>query len=190
MWSRVSATTTRHVIAMNALADTADLSSLHAQSARVRLQPLEARDSAALRAITDDATITGLIDFLPSPFSTADAKNLIRNRVNARDCFFGIHNTPGKQLMGIIGAHLLGSRLIEIGYWVGSGFRGHGYATEAVGLLASLLSRSFPDHVVLAECHPANTASMAVLQKSGFMPTGKAGNRPGRMRFVFAPPGP
>ena len=59
---------------------------------------------------------------------------------------------------------------VELGYWIGRGFCGQGYATEAVhavlGLAAMLGHRR-----ICAVHFPGNPASRRVLEKAGFRPT-------------------
>ena len=65
--------------------------------------------------------------------------------------------------------------VVEIGYGILEEYRGHGYATEAVGaavdwaLQQPLVSR------VEAETEPDNRASQRVLEKCGFLPTAAVG---------------
>jgi RimJ/RimL family protein N-acetyltransferase len=139
---------------------------------------LQANDAEALRLLTDDPAITGMVDFLSNPFDLNDALNLISSQ-GERDRFFGIWNSDCG-LVAVAGAHLYGTERIEIGYWVGRAFHGRGYAAEiALGLIRELEAR-FPQRLVMAECRPENAASWAVLRKCGLVPTGADGQRVGR----------
>lgn len=59
-------------------------------------------------------------------------------------------------------------RALELGYWLGSQYVGHGYATE----LALVLSEEAFEHdeieMVLLNCDDANEASAAVAARAGF----------------------
>lgn len=57
---------------------------------------------------------------------------------------------------------------VEIGYGVAPGFRGRGFATEAVRALAGWAFTHPEVKRAVAECSPENAASIRVLQKSGF----------------------
>lgn len=63
----------------------------------------------------------------------------------------------------------------EIGYGIAEEFQGHGYATEAV---TAAVDRALEQSVitcVTAEVEKDNIASVRVLEKSGFEPTGRTG---------------
>jgi RimJ/RimL family protein N-acetyltransferase len=150
------------------------------QSARLRLAPLLPADADALAELTDDPAITGVIPFLASPFTVADAEALIDLCDGGEDCFIGAWRLDDDRLVGVVGAHLRGDDALEIGYWFGPAFHGMGYASEAVLAVVSLL-RDMPSHrEIIAECRPENAASWRVLEKSGFRATGEPGTRPGR----------
>ncbi len=154
-------------------------------TARLRLAPLRDQDADALAAITDDPAITGRIDFLPRRFRRSDAVALIRQARTSADCFFGAWDRADGGLVGVVGTHLHGRREIEVGYWIGRGRTGKGFATEALNGVLVELRRRFARRRIVAECRRDNAASWRVLQKSGFRPTGKAGTRPGRRLFVL-----
>jgi len=69
----------------------------------------------------------------------------------------------------------------EIGYWFAARVRGRGIATEAVRAVVGALASSRPGCSIVAECHPENEPSRALLRRIGFVSTGRAGKRPGRM---------
>ncbi|WP_214410960.1 GNAT family N-acetyltransferase [Sphaerisporangium fuscum] len=61
---------------------------------------------------------------------------------------------------------LLGQGMI--GYGLGSRFRGRGFMTRAVNLLAEWVFTATPLHRLIAGTDPANTASHRVLERAGF----------------------
>lgn len=63
----------------------------------------------------------------------------------------------------------------EIGYGIGEEYRGNGYATEAVTAAAGWALAHEAVICVTAEVETENIASVRVLEKSGFIPTGKTG---------------
>lgn len=152
---------------------------------RLRLVPLTLDDREELRIITDDPTVTGSISFLSSPFTEADAGDLIRQGLGSHDCFFGIRDKSDDTLAGIIGAHLREDDAVEIGYWIGRAFRRRGVATEAARGLIERLEQRLPQRRIIAECRPDNAASWQVLAKIGFRPTGASGMRPGRQLLAI-----
>ena len=64
----------------------------------------------------------------------------------------------------------------EIGYGIAEPYRGHGYAAEAVKAAADLALKQEAINSVTAEVERENTASVRVLEKSGFVRTDKVGN--------------
>ena len=140
-------------------------------------------DAEAVKHLTDDPAITGMVDFLAQPFGMDDAIGLIKSQQGGRDRFFGIWNHEGA-LVAVAGAHLHGDDRIEIGYWVGRAFHGQGYATEIALALLSELEKRFQNRQLVAECRPENGASWAVLRKCGFVPAGIDGKRAGRQLLI------
>jgi RimJ/RimL family protein N-acetyltransferase len=72
---------------------------------------------------------------------------------------------------------------VEIGYDLAESARGQGFATEAVGLLTAYALAVPEVGVVLAHTDPDNTASQAVLLRSGFARDGDGED--GLPRFVL-----
>ncbi|GEP03983.1 GNAT family N-acetyltransferase [Methylobacterium oxalidis] len=158
------------------------------ETERLRVAALVARDAEALRRLTDDPAITGAVDFLPEPFTLADARGLIASARRGSDRFNGVWEREGRALVAVVGTHLRGEGAVEIGYWVGGAARGRGIATEAVAGILDLLARRFPHRSVVAECRPGNVASWGLLRKLGFRDTGEEGHRPGRRLLMLARP--
>jgi RimJ/RimL family protein N-acetyltransferase len=167
----------------------ADLPAL--ETARLSIAGLRPEDAQALRRLTDDPAITAAVDFLPTPFTLQDAEDLIRSGTRGQDRFLGAWTreaggtgapqaSAGHDLVGVVGTHLRGAGVIEIGYWIGGAARGRGYAFEAVSAVVTFLGGRFPTRSVVAECRPANVASWGLLEKLGFRDTGEEGHRPGR----------
>ena len=72
---------------------------------------------------------------------------------------------------------------VEIGYGIAESCEGHGYATEAVTAVAAWAARQEGIKCVEAEAEEDNLASLRVLEKSGFVPTGERGEE--GPRFVW-----
>ncbi|MBP1183266.1 GNAT family N-acetyltransferase [Methylobacterium sp. PvR107] len=161
------------------------------ETARLSVAALRLEDAQALRRLTDDPAITAAVDFLPAPFTLQDAEDLIRSGTRGQDRFLGAwtresggtgaqQSSAGRDLVGVVGTHLRGAGVIEIGYWIGGAARGRGYAFEAVSAVIAFLGGRFPARSVVAECRPANIASWGLLEKLGFQDSGEEGHRPGR----------
>ncbi|GJD77332.1 GNAT family N-acetyltransferase [Methylobacterium gregans] len=152
---------------------------------RLEITALAPGDAEALRRLTDDPAITGAVDFLPDPFTLADAEAMIASGRRGRDRFLGAWVRADHTLVGVVGAHLRGEGAVEIGYWIGGAARGRGFGAEAVSGILAVLRRRFPRRTIVAECRPGNIASWGLLTKLGFRDTGDDGHRPGRRVMVW-----
>ncbi len=159
-----------------------------AGSERLTLHPLRGEDAEAVARITDDPVIADSVSFLRRPFTTVDAEGLIARNGNGLDCFLAARRRADGDLVGIVGAHLVGSEAVEVGYWIGAAFHGRGYATEALKAVVAVLRDLLPDRAIFAECRPDNLPSWRVLAKVGFWDAGAEGERPGRRRLVLPAP--
>ena len=65
--------------------------------------------------------------------------------------------------------------MVEIGYGVSPTYEHHGYATEAVRALVDWAAKRKDVESVEAEADESNAASICVLEKCGFVPSGKLG---------------
>ena len=63
----------------------------------------------------------------------------------------------------------------EIGYGISEEYQGQGYATDAVNAVVEWVLQQHKVGSVEAEAEAGNPASIRVLQKCGFLPTGETG---------------
>ena len=63
----------------------------------------------------------------------------------------------------------------EIGYGISEEYQGQGYATDAVNAVVAWVLQQHKVCCVEAEAEADNLASIRVLQKCGFLPTGEIG---------------
>jgi len=89
--------------------------------------------------------------------------------------FINLRNDDGLKLIGGIGLGQAGDD-VELGYWIGRSYWGHGYASEAV---AAVLNNSWMlGHSRITARHIADSEATAhVLLKAGFQATGEIGTR-------------
>ena len=66
------------------------------------------------------------------------------------------------------GPHLLPFRVCEISYGVAAAYRREGYIQEALSVCLPFLFRTEGIHRIEANVNPANSASIALLEKNGF----------------------
>ena len=73
--------------------------------------------------------------------------------------------------------------IVEIGYGTNFGYEGQGYMTEAVSAVVQWAKKQPRVHRIEAETENDNMGSRRVLEKAGFVPTGKYGEE--GPRFVY-----
>jgi hypothetical protein len=118
------------------------------ETARLSIAALRPEDAQDLRRLTDDPAITAAVDFLPAPFTLQDAEDLIRSGARGQDRFLGAWSRVAdgepasvRALVGVVGTHLRGAGVIEIGYWIGGAARGLGDHRGAERALPGALPR-------------------------------------------------
>lgn len=157
------------------LADTASFWTASARPAletpRLVIAPLVEADAPSFAAVTNDQQILARVHFLERLLDEDAARALIA----ADPGFNGIRRRSDLVLIGMIGTHFAADG-VEIGYWIGADHRRCGYAREAITAVVAALG----DVRVFAECAAENRASWQLLESCGFLPTGRAGHRPGR----------
>lgn len=149
-----------------------------------RMRDRDRRNSPRVRLddMTEDQVLTVRKWFLDSHPATqtcqpialkTDAEVIwdFRERVEdgkSRD--FAIRRLADSQLLGRIRYFNLNTRnrSVEIGYLLAREFRGQGYASEALGLLLEHLFGELGLNKVYAQTGEFNTASIALLERSGF----------------------
>jgi RimJ/RimL family protein N-acetyltransferase len=136
-----------------------------------RLRRLVLRDAEALATLANDPTIARWVrDRFPSPYTLADARRfLVAVHSGAMGHVFGLEMDG--QLVGTIGLvprEDVERLTAEIGFWLGSAFRGRGLATAAVETLTALAFDRLALARVEAHVFSGNHASARVLEKAGF----------------------
>jgi RimJ/RimL family protein N-acetyltransferase len=150
---------------------------------RLRLRPVTLDDAAAMARLADDIDIARMTTSIPHPFHVADAEGFITRMAAAdrgREALFGVE-LPSEGLIGVVGLHPSDQAWVEIGYWLGRPYWGHGYMTEAVQRVLIWAREGWGRSVVASGHFADNPASAAVLIKAGFLYTGER-----RSRFSLA----
>ena len=116
---------------------------------------------------------------IPYPYRERDGGEFVRRarryRREGRALSLTIVRRADREVLGGVGLHRLenGSSTGEVGYWLGLEHRGHGYATEAVGLLVRTGFRQLGLHRIEARVFPTNRASRRVAAHAGFRYEGR-----------------
>lgn len=90
--------------------------------------------------------------------------------------FFIFHDADDQLLGGLTISNIRRgvTQAAAIGYWLGAPFTGRGYMSEAVNAVATFAFERLRLHRLEAACLPSNAASVAVLERTGFLPEGRA----------------
>ena len=146
---------------------------MFARTPRLLLRPGFPEDAPALaNAIADKAIVRNLAA-VPWPYSMRDAEAFLakpRDPVLPSLLIFE-RGTGAPQLVGACGLGRRPSGSVEMGYWIGKPFWGHGYATEACVALIDI-ARMLGLPTVEGSYFIDNPASRRVLEKMGFEPLG------------------
>ncbi|HYG17236.1 MAG TPA: GNAT family protein [Bacteroidia bacterium] len=87
---------------------------------------------------------------------------------------YGIYLKDKPELIGHIFAKSIEWKIpkCELGYWIGSGYEGQGYTTEALTLLAAHCFEKLKMKKLFIRIIPGNEASRRVAEKAGFVKEG------------------
>lgn len=140
---------------------------------RLFLRPSFPEDWREVYRGINDAGVVRMLARAPWPYREEDAQQFCSATLDPMDVRMAI------ALPGVDGAPLIGqvgvdcsSDAPELGYWIARGYRGQGYASEAVqGILQ--IARMLGVRRVEAGHYIDNPASGAVLRKAGFRETGE-----------------
>lgn len=144
---------------------------------RLLVRPYQAGDGGALyEAVSEDrAHLRQWLPWVDKHASLAASEESAR-RMHARwqsreDLTVGIWEQSSERLLGGSGLHRCCWEVpsFEIGYWLRRSAEGHGYMTEAVGLLCALAFGTLDAQRVVIRCDKENTRSAAVAQRLGFI---------------------
>jgi RimJ/RimL family protein N-acetyltransferase len=155
------------------------------RSERLFLRPVWPEEWSDLLAMIDDRDVVRNLARAPWPYTAAHAQAYAQGDHAAaspgdRDrllpnFFITLPGADGARLIGSVGLSLMEGE-INLGYWIGRPFWGHGYATEAAQAVLAL-ARALGHDRLVASHFVDNPASGRVLRKLGFRQTGVVRNR-------------
>lgn len=140
---------------------------------RLFLRPTFPEDWREVYRGINDAGVVRMLARAPWPYHEKDAQEFCSARRDPLDLRLGI------TLPGVDGAPMIGQigmdaskDVPEVGYWIARGYRGKGYASEALGGLVQM-ARALRIRRLQAGHYVDNPVSGAVLRKIGFRETGE-----------------
>ena len=140
----------------------------------VVLRPFEEDDAPALAvAIGDDPELDRWTS-IPFPYTERHAREFI---ATTEETAFAILDRSTGELLGGIGSRVAGPAVVEIGYWVKAGARGHGIATRALALIARFAFDELDAARVQLTTEADNLGSQRVAEKAGFVREGTLRSR-------------
>ncbi|MFN0194041.1 MAG: GNAT family N-acetyltransferase [Aestuariivirga sp.] len=107
----------------------------------------------------------------------ARVKRYIREAAEDNAYSFFVFDRAGTTLLGALTLSNVRrgvAQTASLGYWIGEPYAGRGYMTAAVRALVPHAFENLGLHRIEAACLPHNTASRALLEKSGFREEGYA----------------
>ena len=147
---------------------------------RATLRELRADDAAALSEQAGDYDIAKMTCTIPYPLPKVSAEIwlLLNQSARGRALQFNYAICPhdSRELRGVVGVFQNRSGNWELGYWVSRAVWGQGYATEAATAVIKAFTNAVGPADLLAGVFVDNPASVRVLSKLGFKPTGRTDN--------------
>ena len=140
------------------------------KTARLVLRAPLHNDVEAIVVLAGDRRVAENTARIPHPYAVADAVAFLAAiNQNGGETVFAIERDGA--LIGMCG---FDSRPdgIELGYWLGVSFWGHGYATEAARAVIDYAFAELGHEVLQSGARVSNPASRRVLEKCGFQWTG------------------
>jgi RimJ/RimL family protein N-acetyltransferase len=132
-------------------------------------------DAARLAALAHDFDVVRMTSRMPYPYTAEDAEAFLE-RAGAKDLRSEVTWVvqDGEGPIGALGLFPGDppSPGPELGYWLGRPAWGRGYASEAVEAAVAWADDVWRRRCLTARCFVDNPASMRVLDKAGFLPTG------------------
>ncbi|MGC8567960.1 MAG: GNAT family N-acetyltransferase [Candidatus Micrarchaeia archaeon] len=154
--------------------------SISSKNFDVLISELEINDAERLCKIGNDKELaTKLGNGFPFPYTCIDAMAFIEQAAfgisRGMSFNFGIRLKKEASLIGICSADKLDyvNMNCEIGFWLGSDYRGKGYAYAAVTLLVYFAFNGLGMHRISAKTLDSNLQSRRLLEKIGFSEEGK-----------------
>jgi len=149
-------------------------------SRRLILRTPRKEDAGTIAALANDWEVAGRLTRLPHPYTLEDAVFFLEEIV-PHELVWIIERAGSRDMLGVAGLTPdQAAQTVELGYWLGRAFWGHGFATEAAGLVLDYAFGVAAAAVVTAGCFTDNHRSLRVLHKLGFAIKGES------LRFCMA----
>jgi ribosomal-protein-alanine N-acetyltransferase len=139
---------------------------------RLQLRDFRRDDFAAVHAYASDPLVTRFTSFGPNTEEQTRAfLDTMAREISAeprQNHNLAVVDRESGTLFGSCGLIGRGERVHEVGYVLGRGWWGRGFATEIVGALLAFGFGELSAHRIYARVAPENAPSSRVLEKHGF----------------------
>src|SRR3546814_6184840 len=108
--------------------------------------------------------------YIPEIEDPFDAAAWIGELLGNPECYIrhAVELGESRRTIGAIQLTRRSNMLLQVGYWFGRAYWGHGYATETLEALLGFLDERTREPIHAA-VHPDNAASRSVLENNGFV---------------------
>lgn len=135
-------------------------------------------DAEALVSLLNDIEMVRYTEFLPFPYTLADAHDFITAQKEPdangiQNALFACIGHEDGEIIGCTGYRGSKPPNMEIGYWVGHDHWGKGYAGEMAAAALDHAFNTLGARQVTADAVSANAASQRVLKRLGFIDRGQ-----------------
>jgi RimJ/RimL family protein N-acetyltransferase len=141
---------------------------------RLDLRPIVPGDADRIVALANDRAVARMTSFT-HPFGHFGAEALIRRaaRANLDDEVWFAVDLPGEGLIGTLSFKPDGALAPEAGYWLGRPYWGRGFMTEVLTGALRWVKADWRRRCLSARHFVDNPASARVLERAGFLYTGR-----------------
>jgi RimJ/RimL family protein N-acetyltransferase len=141
---------------------------------RLVLRPPHDDDVPELAVLANNWRLASMLARMPHPYGEQEARAFIGSTRDHRrsGAHYAITLADSGAFIGGAGLDFR-SEGLELGYWIGEPYWGHGYATEAAHALVDLAFRATPIEALHVSCRVINNASRRVIHKCGFQYSGQ-----------------
>jgi 8-oxo-dGTP diphosphatase len=154
------------------------MAQLPLETERLLLRTYGQDDAPYIAVLLDDPVMADFLMVTPQPFVEFDARQMVkaawRRLTTGRGFDLLIVAKDGGAVLGGVGVGLHDEATrAELGFWIGRAHWGHGYATEATSRMVGFARDALGVARVTATVGEGNAASRRVLDKLGFIETGR-----------------
>jgi len=138
------------------------------QTQRLILREASLDDAPCYALGVGEYDVAKFLTPVPYPYTLAMAIDWLRQaRPATPERFMLVIELPGKGVIGCV------SLINELGFWIARPHWNRGYVTEAATALLDWHFAGTERETVVSSAHHNNSASLAVQNKLGFVPTGR-----------------